>query len=176
METAIIMGKAKSEKTTGKKPAKKAKAPPPVAPATVTGFPKVRVRMYRHGLGDCFLLTFDGDGEKRHMLIDCGTLGNKATEVTMADVAQDVMATIGKGNNLSVVIATHEHQDHLSGFNGPMQALKGRVDHVWLAWTENPQDKDAQLFAKNKRDLGEALALVAEAAPLAAVSQQVNDV
>jgi len=40
--------------------------------------------MYRQGLGDCFLLTFDVGGDEAHMLIDCGTLGALTTGVTMA--------------------------------------------------------------------------------------------
>ena len=148
---------------------------PPAPPTGTPKLPKVRVRMFRHGLGDCFLLTFNVGAEReQHMLIDCGTLGNKNSDVKIADVAEHVMATIGSAN-LDIVVATHEHQDHLSGFNGPMKELKGRVDHVWLAWTENPLDKDAQAYAKNKRDLGEALARVAEAAPATAVGQQVHD-
>ena len=35
---------------------------------------RVRIRMYRQGLGDCFLLTFWGDSQPRHILIDCGVL------------------------------------------------------------------------------------------------------
>ena len=40
----------------------------------VPGGSKVRIRMYRQGLGDCFLLTFYGDGGPHHILIDCGVL------------------------------------------------------------------------------------------------------
>ena len=36
---------------------------------------RVRVRMYRQGLGDCFLLTFGEGAAARHALIDCGSLG-----------------------------------------------------------------------------------------------------
>jgi hypothetical protein len=130
--------------------------------------------MFRQGLGDCFLITFDVGGDERHMLIDCGTLGNKAGSVKLADVADHIEEVIGKGN-LDVVVATHEHQDHLSGFHGPLRRLEGRVDHVWLAWTEDPRDPAAQTFVKNKRDLGAALAQIAAAAPQTAVGQQVND-
>src|SRR5262245_26245253 len=126
--------------------------------------PRVRVRMFRHGLGDCFLLTFDAGGaNERHMLIDCGTLGNKASGVKIADVARHVLETIGSNGKLAVVIATHEHQDHLSGFNGPMKDLKDRVEQVWLAWTENPQDPLARKVMKYQHDLGAALAHVAAA-------------
>ncbi len=167
------MAKAKPGATTPKKTSRKKPTAAPEAPA-IGSIPKVRVRMFRQGLGDCFLLTFDVGGIERHMLIDCGTLGNKASDVKIADVAAHVLETLGAEGKLAVVIATHEHQDHLSGFNGPMQQLKGRVEQVWLAWTENPQDPLAQQFAKNKRDLGEALAVVATAVPDSAVGLQVK--
>jgi len=123
------------------------------APAAV---PQVRVRMFRQGLGDCFLVTFDVGREEKHMLIDCGTLGTKRTSVKIADVAQEILDTIGAGR-LDVVVATHEHKDHLSGFNNQeIRKLAGKVDHVYLAWTENPEDTDAQKFVKYKDDLGAA--------------------
>jgi hypothetical protein len=131
--------------------------------------------MFRQGLGDCFLLTFDVGNSERHMLIDCGTLGAKTTGIKIDDVARHIFETIGDGN-LDLVVATHEHQDHLSGFNNKqMKSLAGRVDHVWLAWTENPDDELAQQIAKNKRDLGQALAIVAEADPVTVVGKQVQD-
>src|SRR5262245_56066318 len=166
------MAKNKPRKTAEKKPTTK-----PTKPRAAAGggrAPKVRVRMFRHGLGDCFLLAFDVGGDERHMLIDCGTLGNKASTVKVADVAKHIQETIGTGK-LAVVVATHEHQDHLSGFNGPLQKLQNKVDQVWLAWTENPEDSKAQEIAKHKHDLGEALALAAAAAPDSDVGKQVTD-
>jgi len=45
---------------------------PPSKPAGTSG-PSVTVRMYRHGLGDCFLLTLPkNDGSPFHIMIDCG--------------------------------------------------------------------------------------------------------
>jgi hypothetical protein len=167
------MAKAKPGPKGPKKTTRKSPAKP--APVVTSGVPRMRVRMFRQGLGDCFLLTFDADGDnERHMLIDCGTLGNQANKVKIDDVAKHVLATIGDGK-LAVVIATHEHKDHLSGFNGPMKKLQGKVEQVWLAWTENPQDPLAQTLAKNKRDLGEALAAVA-ATPLAALGKEGEEV
>src|SRR5215208_5035010 len=68
--------------------------------------PAVRVRMYRQGLGDCFLITFnsnDNTANQRHMLIDCGTLGNKSTDATMAKVADSIHDTID-GGQLHIVV------------------------------------------------------------------------
>ena len=44
--------------------------------------------MYRQGLGDCFLVTFDVGGDEKHMLIDCGTLGATTTGVRIAKVVR----------------------------------------------------------------------------------------
>src|SRR5713101_1638218 len=118
--------------------------------------PAVRVRMYRQGLGDCFLVTFDAGGDERHMLIDCGTLGATTTGVKLAEVVADIRK-ITK-DHLHLVIATHEHWDHLAGFSGQDQEFnKVGVDHVWLAWTENPDDLLAQKLAKSQKDLAAAL-------------------
>lgn len=147
-------------------------APKPAAPAPAP--PQVRVRMYRVGLGDCFQLTFQVPGGERNVLIDFGTLGNKANnQVKNADVADAIVAGLPNGK-MDLVVATHEHWDHLSGFNtDAMQQLAGKVDHVWLAWTENPADLEAKSIIKYKQDLGTALAAVVQAAPLQTVTQNV---
>src|SRR5450631_2995543 len=86
----------------------------PSATPAPSALPKLRVRMYRQGLGDCFLLTFDLGGDEKHVLIDCGTLGSKYTDVKLPDVIDDIDKTTG--GHLHLVVATHQHQDHLSGF------------------------------------------------------------
>ena len=51
---------------------------PVVAPGSPSTF-RARVRMYRHGLGDCFLLTLPrSSGRPFHVLIDCGVLDRDA--------------------------------------------------------------------------------------------------
>jgi hypothetical protein len=123
---------------------------------------KVRVRMYRQGLGDCFLLTFDPGGTERHMLIDCGTLGATTTGVKLPDVVSDIRKTTN--DHIHLVVGTHEHWDHVRGFGQITSEFnKIQVDHVWMAWTENPADPLAQKIAKNKKDLGTALAAASRA-------------
>jgi len=125
----------------------------------------VRVRMYRQGLGDCFLLSFGRDSafeDASHVLIDCGTLGATTTGVTIQEVASDIVQTTKK--KLALLIATHEHLDHVSGFNSARPSFDAlQVDHSWVAWTENPDDELANKLAKYKGDLGTA-ALATEAA------------
>jgi hypothetical protein len=110
---------------------------------------QVTVRMYRPGLGDCFLLTFHGrKGEmvqQRHMLIDCGVLqGTQNERERLHKVIQDIYTqTDGK---LHALVVTHEHADHLLGFDyhGELFKSKFAIEQVWLAWTEDKDDPDVQ--------------------------------
>lgn len=103
--------------------------------------PRARVRTYRHGLGDCHLLTFrKPDGSPFHILIDCGVVDVTPNPGTlMSGVASDVTAETD--GELDVVVATHAHTDHLSGFKqaGAVFA-KMKFHRLWLAWTEDKTD------------------------------------
>src|SRR5687767_798121 len=98
---------------------------------------KVRVRMYRQGLGDCFLLTFPRSPSPCHVLIDCGVLkGTEAASSRMLEVAKSIKQATG--GRIDVLVVTHEHWDHVSGFlqaSEIMDTLK--FNEVWLAWTED---------------------------------------
>ncbi len=145
---------------------------------------KVRVRMYRQGLGDCFLLTFNPGTQPVHMLIDCGSLGATTTGVKIKQVVENIFnETKGNGTrgHLHLLVVTHEHHDHVSGF-GSQQAVFDQidVDNVWVAWTENPSDPDAQDLKVFEEDLMEAVALSSRAlidntSPVAAERQALKD-
>jgi hypothetical protein len=116
---------------------------------------KVRVRMYRQGLGDCFLVTFNPGGEDTHMLIDCGTLGT-SNDVKLSVVVADIRLTTK--DHIALLVATHEHWDHVRAFHElEAEFKKIKFDHIWMAWTENPKDALAQTISKSKQDLGTAL-------------------
>jgi len=87
------------------------------APATGTMRPAksgVKVRMYRQGFGDCFLLCFaDKDGQPVYMLIDCGLIAGEPQDV-MTRVVKDIRDATG--DRLHYLLVTHEHYDHVSGF------------------------------------------------------------
>ena len=113
----------------------------------------IKVRMYRHGFGDCFLLRFYGGATLQYkMLVDCGLkLNDKVVDVTLDDVAGDIRKLVAekKGTKvvprIDVLVATHEHHDHVSGFH-PTLALfdKFQFDEIWMAWTEDPDDDEAK--------------------------------
>lgn len=124
----------------------------------------VRVRMYRQGLGDCFLLTFRrGTKEIYNMMIDCGLfLGSKSGKEIMTQVAEDVKAA--SGGKLDSVVLTHEHWDHISGFSLAKDVFDAQdftFDQVWMGWTENENDPKfkevRERFTKKKKGLRIAL-------------------
>lgn len=124
--------------------------------AASSSLPQVRVRMYRQGLGDCFLITLNLGGAEKHILIDCGTLGATTTGVKIAKVVENIRATTK--DRLSLLVATHEHWDHVSGFGSREKDFSAMtIDNVWMAWTEDPTDDDAKSIQKTKGDLGTAL-------------------
>jgi hypothetical protein len=101
----------------------------------------VAVRMYRQGLGDCFLLAFPRpQAGPFYMLIDCGVIvGQGPNRPGISAVVHDIANATDR--HLDLVVATHQHWDHLSGFvDARTEFAEMQIDHVWLAWTEDPSD------------------------------------
>lgn len=115
----------------------------------------VAVRMYQVGFGDCFLLSFGyADGNERHMLIDFGTTSRPRTAPTPLKVAQSIAQRTG--GQLDVLVVSHRHRDHLSGFGSEksaatIAALTPKL--VVLPWTEEPS-ADAKAKSPQKTLLG----------------------
>jgi len=107
---------------------------------------KIRIRMYRVGFGDCFLLSLPAEnGESadryRHILIDCGVhpQGDIGTmEKVVENIAQET------NTRLDIIIATHAHKDHISGFGKLADIFaKFKVGEVWLPWTWDENNEKA---------------------------------
>ncbi|HEX3126396.1 MAG TPA: hypothetical protein VH394_03630 [Thermoanaerobaculia bacterium] len=145
-----------SKKSVKKVPAKKAAAKKPAAkkPRKSTAASNgrmtppskgVKVRMYRTGLGDCFLLAFRKGRSTRdafYLMIDCGVYF-KTPEPGNVTRIKEIVENIrdATGGRLDVLVITHEHWDHVSGFH-PTQAQKLFADEIklgelWMAWTED---------------------------------------
>lgn len=131
----------------------------------------VKIRMYRHGFGDCFLVRFlKGDNVAFKMLIDCGLKHNDSVEgVSIKNVVDDISKEVGikKGAktipHLDTLVVTHEHWDHVSAFK-PEKKLFDHfdIDNIWMGWTENPKDKTALQINANLKNNTTALAVAAK--------------
>lgn len=99
----------------------------------------VNIRMYNVGFGDCFLLTFPAADRPRKVLIDCGVhFSGKNPKPPFAEVVAKLIEDITENGvpTVDLLIATHRHQDHVSGFENP--AWKAvEVGEVWMPWTED---------------------------------------
>jgi beta-lactamase superfamily II metal-dependent hydrolase len=128
-------------------------------PATTS---PVTVRLYCQGIGDCHLLRFPkADGGSFWMLIDCGVHssvkgGSEMIDRVVADIATQT-------RHLDVIVVTHEHTDHLSGFLTAAEEFKRfTVGEVWMAWTEKPGDPQAQQLDKYKQQALAALQMTSQ--------------
>jgi ribonuclease BN (tRNA processing enzyme) len=101
---------------------------------------RVSVRMYQVGFGDCFLLSFQYAGQRdRHMLIDFGST-RLADGTDMDDVAESIVDRTD--GCLDVLVISHRHNDHVSGFGkkstfDKIAKLSPRL--VVRPWTEDPE-------------------------------------
>ena len=89
------MPKKSKSKSTAKSPVK-SKAQPKKAATSgpiVNVGDRIKVRMYRQGLGDCFLVSSPRSaGEPFYMMIDCGViLGTQNPGPIMQKVVQDII-------------------------------------------------------------------------------------
>jgi beta-lactamase superfamily II metal-dependent hydrolase len=109
---------------------------------------ELRVRMYRVGFGDFFLLTLPSGHEPQHVLIDCGvTTGRtgkgdihtiKAAVAHMADVTD---------HTLALIIVTHRHKDHIIGFSRcAAEFKKFKVGAIWMPFWETEYDPNVSKF------------------------------
>src|SRR5260370_16231539 len=76
---------------------------------------QIRIRMYNVGCGDSFLLRLPTDEGERRVLVDCGFHSQGKGKFSDVELAEQIKADL-EGEPLDVVIATHRHQDHISGF------------------------------------------------------------
>jgi hypothetical protein len=124
----------------------------------------VHVRAHQCGFGDTLLISFEyaeklDDGRReRHILCDFGsTRWPKKSPPSHLAIAESIAerVTKEKGGRLDVIVLTHRHKDHISGFGDPrageiIASLEPRL--VVRPWTEDP---DLPATAKGPKALGD---------------------
>ena len=153
----------------------------------------VKVRMYRHGHGDCYLLAFAGregtQSRNVYVMIDCGLKPgseiHRKTDpdnyATIHDIVDDIHASTG--GEIDVVAITHEHQDHVNAFsmkkNGKNIFDKIKFRQCWLGWTEDETDELANSLRERFRDTLVALSFaqkkMASLNSASSVSERLSD-
>jgi len=118
----------------------------------------VLVRMYDIGFGDCFLLAIPTPDGLKKVLIDCGSIHKrtKTKSEIVKRLTEDVRDDEGVPQ-IDVVIATHRHSDHVSGFSR-RDWEQVQVGEVWMPWTEHPEDSEARRIREAQSSFAAALA------------------
>jgi hypothetical protein len=146
------------------------------APASSGGY-RAKIRMYRQGLGDCFLVSLkrSGNAPDYKILIDCGViLGTPDPATIMTKVVDDIVAVTH--GEVDLLLATHEHWDHLSGFiQAAASFARLKVGQVWLAWTEDPADPLAAQLRSERRNAITALQIAANTLRMSGSDAAVGD-
>lgn len=142
---------------------------------------KITVRMYRVGFGDCFLITLATAAGPQHILVDCGVHNRGNIVVNGTSLLEKAFQNICEvtGRKLAVVVATHAHQDHISGFGKfAAQFAQFSIGEVWMPWTEDRNDQQAQRWRTKKAallgQLQDHFAALGAAATPAAVAAVAN--
>ncbi|SFK42056.1 hypothetical protein SAMN03159338_4171 [Sphingomonas sp. NFR04] len=142
---------------------------------------QVHVRMYRAlsqnaaykgMLGDCFLIRLVEGDRASHILFDCGLLlGSTDADARMRTIAADIVKTTG--GVLDLLVVTHEHWDHISGFSQARDVFLGGADpatgaetleiaNLWMGWTEKDGDPQVQRLRERFDKTGAALSALVE--------------
>ena len=115
------------------------------------------VRMYNVGFGDCFLITVETGTTRWRMLVDCGVHPQgQVRDIEL--VVQQLIADLSEGGDprIDVVVATHRHADHVSGFAVDDWASV-EVGEVWLPYVEDEDDPDGRRLRKSMTDAARGL-------------------
>ncbi len=121
---------------------------------------KLLIRLYNVGLGDCIYVRIPADAPASkdfHILIDCGTLGEKTLiENAIKHLETKMLPAVGNNGKkrLDLLVATHPHKDHIIGFD-PDNFKNIEIGNIWLSPIMNqhhPQAENAhnlQAFTTN---------------------------
>ena len=122
---------------------------------------RARVRMYRQGIGDCLLISLPrkGGAGEFHVMIDCGVLlGTPDARGWMERIVADIAEATG--GKVDLLVVTHEHWDHLSGFLDAAEEMAAlKFGEVWMSWAENPDDAQATALEEARAKAIRALRL-----------------
>jgi beta-lactamase superfamily II metal-dependent hydrolase len=109
---------------------------------------ELRVRMYRVGFGDFFLVTIPSNDGPQHILIDCGVTNGRTgkgdigtIKAAVADMARETKS------KLALIIVTHRHMDHIIGFSRCGEVFKEfKVEAIWMPYWETEYDAQIANF------------------------------
>ena len=99
---------------------------------------QVKIRMYNVGFGDSLLLWVPTKEGERRILVDCGFHSQGKGKFSDRDLVNRIKEDLN-GQPINVLIATHRHQDHISGFGETDLWTDVGIEEIWLPFTAGSQ-------------------------------------
>jgi hypothetical protein len=107
------------------------------------------VRAYNVEVGDCVYCRIPqarkvgAEVDDFHLLIDCGSVGGmRHLEAALAHLRTVLPDAGGGKKRLDLVVATHEHKDHIAGFD-PALFESFAIGQIWMSAAMNPAHPQA---------------------------------
>lgn len=99
------------------------------------------IRIYKVGCGDCIFVRVPDTERPFHILIDCGNFfGQKTAELKKAIsnveelLNDELLVPDDQRGHLDLLVATHQHWDHIKGFESSLDAFKRiKIERIWLS-------------------------------------------
>jgi hypothetical protein len=112
---------------------------------------RLLVRVYNVGCGDCVFLRIPDDHSPKHVLIDCGNFfGDRVSDLRFAMqnlrelLHDEEQVPSDRRGKLDLVVATHQHWDHIKGFEGALTTLEEfDIERVWISVAMDQEHEDA---------------------------------
>lgn len=109
------------------------------------------VRVYDVGFGDCTYVRVPDKDEHIHILIDCGSSNrggrDDALERALENIYEMLPEVDGGKRHLDLLVVTHKHRDHISGFDPDLECLTNMdIERIWLTASMKKDHPDAQGF------------------------------
>jgi hypothetical protein len=108
------------------------------------------IRMFDVGLGDCVYCRIPmahTDNRDFHLLIDCGTLSTTDNLSTAVEKLKTLLPDIGGKHHVDLLVVTHEHKDHMTGFGMELWDELS-FGAVWMSAAMNPEHPEAKKAKK----------------------------
>jgi len=102
---------------------------------------KLLIRAYNVEVGDCIYCRIpnarvhdDGRLDDFHILIDCGSRGKQSLlQTALAHIEDNLLPDTPDGRKrLDLLVVTHEHQDHIKGFD-PDNFSNIHIHNIWMS-------------------------------------------